>query len=320
MKRHVRTHGSAVLAEWTQTNDDNSSRDQRRACEACAKAKQRCDGRRPAPCTNCTNKGRRCLYQPTSGDDETILVAQPAADGDVSAALSPPRQHLQPITSQSCVSDQLLLEPDLFWDALLTPAQFLFPFSPVPSLGPGTSTDFCFGDTTLAAVGQSADDQSVQNSFGANATPRVGVEAIEVFNVPDSLTAEEEDILVAEHIPHIPPMTAETRAYMIQAIKARLPQQEAPGLDANFPSLRHLDTYMQLYFEHFHPRMPLLHKPTFQASPETWQLVLSVVCLGSRYSLAHHHHDHVLLLQRVAQHMLKRDVRSIIKLFVMISC
>ncbi|KAF3802257.1 hypothetical protein GCG54_00012505 [Colletotrichum gloeosporioides] len=311
LKRHVRTHGTAVLAEWTQNNDDNSSRDQRRACEACAKAKQRCDGRRPAPCTNCTNKGRRCLYQLTSGDDETILVAQPAADGDVSAALSPPRQHLQPITSQSCVSDQLSLEPDLLWDALLTPAQFLFPFSPVPSFGPGTSTDFCFGDTALAAIGESADDQSVQNSFGANATPRVGVEAIEVFNVPDSLTAEEEDTLVAEHIPHIPPMTAETRAYMIQAIKARLPQQEAPGLDANFPSLRHLDTYMQLYFEHFHPRMPLLHKSTFQASPETWQLVLSVVCLGSRYSLAHHHHDHVLLLQRVAQHMLKRDIREL---------
>ncbi|KAI8220329.1 hypothetical protein K4K54_008668 [Colletotrichum sp. SAR 10_86] len=175
--------------------------------------------------------------------------------------------HLQPITSQSYVSDQLSLEPDLLWDALLTPAQFLFPFSPVPSLGPGTSTDFCFGDTALAAVGQSADDQSVQNSFGAKATPRVGVEAVDVFNVPDNLTAEEEDILIAEHIPHVPPMTAETRAYMIQAIKARLPQHEAQGLDANFPSLRHLDTYMQLYFEHFH--QPDAH---WSSSYEQWHL------------------------------------------------
>ncbi|KAF4426327.1 Zinc finger protein zas1 [Colletotrichum fructicola Nara gc5] len=242
---------------------------------------------------------------------QTFRRREHLTDDDVSAALSPPRQHLQPIISQSCVSDQLSLEPDLLWDALLTPAQFLFPFSPVPSLGPGTSTDFCFGDAALAAIGQSADDQSVQNSFGAKATPRVGVEVVEVFNVPDNLTAEEEDILIAEHIPHVPPMTAETRAHMIQAIKARLPQHEAQGLDANFPSLRYLDTYMQLYFEHFHPRMPLLHKPTFQASSEMWQLVLSVVCLGSRYSLAHHHQDHVLLLQRIAQHMLKRDIREL---------
>ncbi|KAJ0288581.1 hypothetical protein COL940_001961 [Colletotrichum noveboracense] len=141
--------------------------------------------------------------------------------------------------------NQLSLEPDLLWDALLTPAQFLFPFSPVPSLGPGTSTDFCFGDTALAVVGQSADDQSVQNNFGAKATPRVGVEAVDVFSTPDNLTAEEEDILIAEHIPHVPPITAETRAHMIHAVKARLPQHEAQGLDANFPSLRHLDTYMQ---------------------------------------------------------------------------
>ncbi|KAK7441067.1 hypothetical protein Landi51_10270 [Colletotrichum acutatum] len=277
LKRHVRTHGTAVLAEWTQNNDDHLSRDQRRACEACAKAKQRCDGCRPAPCTNCTNKGRRCSYQRSSGDDETILVAQPVADGDVFSTLTPPRQHLQPITSQSCASDQPPLEPDLLWDALLTPAQFLFPFSPVPSLGVGTSTDFCFGDTALATVGEPVDDQSVQNSFGAKATPRVGVEAVEVFTGPGNLTAEEEDILIAEYIPHVPPITAETRAYMLQAIKARLPQHEAQGLDANFPTLRHLDTYMQLYFEHFHPRMPLLHKPTFQASPETWQLALSVI-------------------------------------------
>ncbi|KXH47518.1 hypothetical protein CSIM01_13268 [Colletotrichum simmondsii] len=264
-------------------------------------------GRRSHTCSIC----RRCSYQPSFGGDEAILVAQPVADGDVSSSLTPPRQYLQPITSQSCVSGQTPLEPDLLWDALLTPAQFLFPFSPVPSLGVGTSTDFCFGDTALATVGEPVDDQNVQNSFGAKATPRAGLEAVEVFTGPGNLTAEEEDILIAEYIPHVPPMTAETRACMLQAIKARLPQHEAQGLDDNFPSLRHLDAYMQLYFEHFHPRMPLLHKPTFQASPETWQLVLSVVCLGSRYSLAHYHHDHVLLLQRIAQHMLKRDIREL---------
>lgn len=209
----------------------------------------------------------------------------------------------------SCVPVQPSLEPDLTWDALLTSTQFLLPFSPVPPLEAGTLADFCFGDAALAAAGQLADDQSVQNSFGAEATQGGAVEAVEVFIGPDNLTAEEEDVLIAENIPHVPPVTEETRAYMIQAIKAGLPHHEAQGLDANFPSLRHLDTYMQLYFEHFHPLMPLLHVPTFQASPETWQLVLSVVCLGSRYSQAHHHHDHVLLLQRLAQYMVKRDVR-----------
>ncbi|KAK2023937.1 hypothetical protein LX32DRAFT_627120 [Colletotrichum zoysiae] len=310
LKRHVGTHGTAALAAWTQ-NQHHFSRDQRRACEACARAKQRCDGLRPAPCTNCTKKGRRCLYQPSSEDNGTIIVAQPAADDNASGTLSPPCQQLQPLNSQSRVTDQPLLEIDPTWDALFTPAQFLFPFSPVPSLGAETSTDFCFGDAVLPAAGESTDDHSRQNSFG-EATQKRGVNAFEVFVGSSNLTAEEEeDILIAENIPHVPPVTGETRAYIIQALKARLPQHEAQGLDANFPSLRHLDTYMQLYFEHFHPRIPLLHAPTFQASPESWQLVLSVVCLGSRYSLAHRKQDHVLLLHRLARYMMKRDLREL---------
>lgn len=220
----------------------------------------------------------------------------------------------------SCVPVQSWLQPDVSWDTLLTSAQFLLPFSPVPSLEVGALPDFCFGDTALAAAGQSADDQSVQTGFGAEATERGALGAIQVSIGPDNLTVEEEDVLIAENIPHVPPVTEETRACMIHAIKAGLPHHEAQELDANFPSLRHLDTYMQLYFEHFHPRMPLLHVPTFQASPKTWQLVLSVVCLGSRYSEAHHHQDHVLLLQRLAQHMVKRDVRPTLELlYLMLS-
>ncbi|TVY63357.1 Zinc finger protein 444 [Fusarium oxysporum f. sp. cubense] len=317
LKRHIGTHGTAALADWTRNNPRFSRDQQYRACEACAKAKQRCDGRRPAPCTKCTNKGRRCVYQPNPGDEETetIVVAQPAANNAVSATHSSPSQQVQPLTPMSCVPLQPWVEPELSWDTLLTSAQFLLPFSPVPSLEARALADFYFEDAALATAGQLMDDHSVQDSFGAEATQRGAVEAVEAFIGPDNLTAEDDDILIAENIPHVPPVTEETRVYMIQAIQARLPQHEAQGLDANFPSLRHLDTYMQLYFEHFHPRMPLLHVPTFQASPETWQLVLSVVCLGSRYSQAHHHHDHVLLLQRVAQHMVKRDVRPTLELF-----
>lgn len=320
MKRHVGTHGTAALADWMR-NNSRFSRDQHyRACEACAKAKQRCDGRRPDPCDKCINKGRRCVYQPNPSDEEpeTIVVAQPTADDGVSAANSSPSQQLQPLTPLSCVPNpvQPWVEPDVSWDSLLTSAQFLLPFSTVPSLEAGSLADFGFGDAVFPATGQLANDYDVQSAFGAEGTQREVVDAARAFTGPDDLTAEEEDILIAENIPHVPPLTEETRVYMIQAIQARLPQHEAQGLDVNFPSLRHLDTYMQLYFEHFHQRMPLLHVPTFKASPETWQLVLGVVCFGSRYSQAHQHHDHVQLLQRVAQHMVKLDVRPTLKPFL----
>ncbi|KAF5580076.1 hypothetical protein FPANT_9471 [Fusarium pseudoanthophilum] len=276
--------------------------------------------RRPAPCAKCISKGRRCVYQPESGDEvaETITVAHSAADDAISGTHSSPSQQVQPLTPLSSVPVQPWIEPELSWDTLLTSAQFLLPFSPVPSFESGALADFCFGDAAFATTGQPVDDLGVQNSFGAQVPHREAVNDIHDLIGHDDLTAEEEDILIAENIPHVPPVTEETRLYMIQAIKARLPQQEAQALDAKFPSLRHLDTYMQLYFEHLHPRMPLLHVPTFHTSPEIWQLVLAVICLGSRYSQAHRHHDHVLLLQRVAQHMVKVDLRELLSVNVLI--
>ncbi|RBA20529.1 hypothetical protein FPRO05_07976 [Fusarium proliferatum] len=240
-------------------------------------------GRRSYTCPVCKTAFSRSDEEP-----ETIVVAQPAADDGVSATNSSPSQQLQPLTPLSCVPNpvQPWIEPDVSWDSLLTSAQFLLPFSTVPSLEAGSLADFGFGDAVFPATGQLANDYDVQCAFGAEGTQREVVDAARAFTGPDDLTAEEEDILIAENIPHVPPLTEETRVYMIQAIQARLPQHEAQGLDVNFPSLRHLDTYMQLYFEHFHQRMPLLHVPTFKASPETWQLVLGVVCFGSRLWLS----------------------------------
>ncbi|KAF5239330.1 hypothetical protein FANTH_9989 [Fusarium anthophilum] len=229
-------------------------------------------GRRSYTCDVC----RRCVYQPnpTNQEAETIVVAQSATDDAASATHSSPSQQIQPLTPLSCVPLQPSINPELSWDTLLSSAQFLLPFSPLPSFEPGALADFCFGDAAFPTTGQI--DHGEQNSFGAEAPQRNAVEAGNAFVGPENLTTEEEDILIAENIPHVPPVTEETRLYIIQAIQARVPQHEAQGLDVKFPSLRHLDTYMQLYFEHFHPRMPLLHVPTFQASPETWQLVLSV--------------------------------------------
>ncbi|VZH91487.1 unnamed protein product [Fusarium fujikuroi] len=199
-------------------------------------------GRRSYTCPVCKTAFSRSDEEP-----ETIVVAQPAADDGVSAVNSSPSQQLQPLTPLSCVPNpvQPWVEPDVSWDSLLTSAQFLLPFSTVPSLEAGSLADFGFGDAVFPATGQLANDYDVQNVFGVEETQREVVDAARAFTGPDDLTAEEEDILIAENIPHVPPLTEDTRVYMIQAIQDRLPRHEAQGLDVNFPSLRHLDTYMQ---------------------------------------------------------------------------
>lgn len=346
MKRHVRTHGTAALAEWTRNTDEESLQDHRRACEACAKAKQRCDGRGAAPCTSCITKSRPCVYQQTPVDDrwrvpgaqdpggddlpgdvspnhvdETQLVTlQPSVSIDIPTipAIFPEGVSPQPNPSDQTIPLQpvanpspIFLEPHLSWDDFLGPAYFLLPFSSMPSPEVGGPATFSLENDILSAADAPLDDPCLHGSLVAEAaaTATVRDNTAQAPSRPEDVTEEEEDILVAEYVPHVPPMAVETRAHMIQALEDRLPHLEAQELCGRFPSLRHLDTYMQLYFEHCHPRLPFLHVPTFLASPQSWQLVLGVVCLGSQYSSAGSKQDHMTLLQRLSRSMLKMNVR-----------
>lgn len=123
-----------------------------------------------------------------------IVVEQPHA--------APAPAPVQPIPVPSLLS----LEPDLPWDDFFPHAQFLFPISPVPSFGAGVWTDFCVGENAGPAAGEHLDDHGVESGFGTQVAATVGVETVEAAAVSDNPTAEEEeDILVAEHVPHVPP-------------------------------------------------------------------------------------------------------------------
>jgi hypothetical protein len=113
---------------------------------------------------------------------------------------------------------------------------------------------------------------------------------------------------VAEYIPHVPPLGIEMRDHIVNMLKNELPSLQAEDLDRRFPTPRHLDTYVQLFFEHFHHRMPILHVPTFRTSSKVWLLVLAIVCIGCDYSKASLKSDHRELLQFLARQILKADV------------
>ncbi|RAL03649.1 early growth response protein [Aspergillus ibericus CBS 121593] len=54
--------------------------------------------------------------------------------------------------------------------------------------------------------------------------------------------------------------------------------------ELRIPSLPVINSWVQLYFEHFHPVFPVLHKPTF-CTPEThWLLIFTVSAIGAQYS------------------------------------
>jgi hypothetical protein len=322
LKRHVGTHGVAAIAALA----DQEPRDHRRACEACARAKQRCDGNASGsvPCSKCASKERQCVYPASSvpehdadggsempglhspghpAQEDEIFNAQSteafatptasvAATGNGQGQLiqrNPPEQTLADATDAELFPTQL--DYGLPWDDFLVSSQFLFP------LGGGDPETGCFGL-----------QQDTQHDHSFDTVVPVSNTPAEVIREAGPMTAEEDDILVAEYIPHVPPLGIETRAHIINMLKIELLHSQTEDLDSKFPTLRHLDTYVQLYFEHFHPRMPILHVPTFRTSPKAWLLVLAVVCIGCDYSKASLKSEHRRLLQSIAQRVLKTDV------------
>jgi len=95
---------------------------------------------------------------------------------------------------------------------------------------------------------------------------------------------EEEDVLLAEHVQHVPSISTATYLRILQFAQNHLTQDD--GSIDDLPDLAHLDLYVQLYFEHFHQRMPFLHMPSFDVGADAWYLVFAVAALGCQYSVA----------------------------------
>ncbi|KAH7064067.1 fungal-specific transcription factor domain-containing protein [Paraphoma chrysanthemicola] len=61
--------------------------------------------------------------------------------------------------------------------------------------------------------------------------------------------------------------------------------------DHHVLSLHMMQTYISSYWVHFHPQLPILHKPTFNASTCPELLLLSIMCLGASCLEKNYGHD-----------------------------
>ncbi|EOD49771.1 putative c2h2 transcription protein [Neofusicoccum parvum UCRNP2] len=57
-----------------------------------------------------------------------------------------------------------------------------------------------------------------------------------------------------------------------------------PFSTQHLPSPAHFSYFTQLYFEHFHPILPVLHPQTLRLDEENWLLALSIAAIGCRYA------------------------------------
>lgn len=132
-----------------------------------------------------------------------------------------------------------------------------------------------------------------------------------VVHFPD-MSCVEADILEAEDFAHVERMSMESYAEIMKLMErqARDEGHLQPLQNGNLASMHALDSFVQLYFEYFHPNLPILHQPTFDPSQTRWQLVLATAAVGRCYSKVQGAVQYAMGLQELLRRAIAEAVSS----------
>ncbi|KAH8426504.1 fungal specific transcription factor domain-containing protein [Aspergillus melleus] len=100
-------------------------------------------------------------------------------------------------------------------------------------------------------------------------------------NVPDSIS-DEQEILVSEDFCHVERISEDTYNAILDFYREHCQKPNTPQPAP--PSIQVVNTFVQLYFEHFHPVMPIIHHASFKPTPDKWVLVAAIASVGCQYS------------------------------------
>lgn len=98
-------------------------------------------------------------------------------------------------------------------------------------------------------------------------------------------TGVDHSILEIENFAHVGRLSFEKYEEIVEnlEIHANQPIYQTFGSPV-LPSAEVMNSFIQLYFEHFHDTMPFIHKSSFDPSKEHWILVLAIAATGCRFS------------------------------------
>ncbi|KAL2811622.1 fungal-specific transcription factor domain-containing protein [Aspergillus granulosus] len=130
-----------------------------------------------------------------------------------------------------------------------------------------------------------------------------------------------QDILAMEDHGHV----ARVQPSQMGDLSALIANEHCPRTSSCPPGIRGLlnnpqviNSFVQLYFEHFHPTLPLLHKATFNVSDIPPLLMLSVATIGSRFSKIARAHTlstyMAEILRRAIDRMLEENIHQTIQI------
>ncbi|ORY86402.1 fungal-specific transcription factor domain-domain-containing protein [Protomyces lactucae-debilis] len=325
LSRHQIVHVPAdVRAQMPQKQVKRGTKRIQQACSNCAKGKCRCDGVHPCSTCQSRGWECEYPIAPTPTkrkrtDSSASTAAAKVLLAVASANVSPKQEYLQ--DPMAGYSEPVMQPPQVFatQPGVLQPdsANLFFaqhtdglqPGSVFESRAPSPSHDFdaqfestafapsvftfLFQDArkpmhlpTLTSILPTLMPTSIfQLGMGFEAGTKTG-NGYSSFRdasfpvtrpaspVPSFTSAEvDEAYTIVEDKNHVPRLTAEDKKHLEDYVQLEL------------PSARLLNIFVQLYFEHFHPVMSLLHRPNFGASISPSITTLAVIAIGAQYYL-----------------------------------
>ena len=129
----------------------------------------------------------------------------------------------------------------------------------------GASSDVPYG----------VDDGSLNGQFGQSMPPQhpMSVTSILDSGLPQTILSEEKRQQLL--------LLIQTRFYETDRAPVEKQKEALLDGDRDVLSLRMMKTYIGSYWYHFHPQMPILHKPTFSADNAQNLLLIAVIAIGA---------------------------------------
>lgn len=113
-------------------------------------------------------------------------------------------------------------------------------------------------------------------SAGAQALPRSILDLLDL----DSILAMEEH----DHVARVRPEQVQQLTCFIKRTQHQPSSACALSCSTLLGTPQVINAFVQLYFQHFHPTFPLLHRATFNTPELPMLLLLATTAIGSRYS------------------------------------
>ncbi|KAE8310505.1 fungal-specific transcription factor domain-containing protein [Aspergillus transmontanensis] len=121
-----------------------------------------------------------------------------------------------------------------------------------------------------------------------------------------------EDILEMEDYGHVAGVRQEQVEQLASFMATGRDQRTSacpPNCDALLRNTKIINSFVQLYFEHFHQTFPILHRATFNVSEEPPLLMLAVATIGGRFSKIPQAHR----LSTVMGDILRKTVENVLE-------